>query len=135
MLEDEILDSELDDDLDPVDDTTGDTTVNDEPVIAGGNDVTDTPKLGDDTVDDTTPKYEPAMTHDEVVEMNRTHNLQTGVMNPVSEQDKADLGRFASVQYRGNDMGTRNALRTALKEKLRMQECAYQHSKLYSYAF
>jgi hypothetical protein len=126
-FDDEDLSSAFDgSDEDPIDDSNNDS-------VPGGN---DTELTGDKDGGEDEVTFTPAMTKEEVEAMNRDHLLQTGVMNTVSDADKAELGRFASVMYRGNTMkGSRIAMREALRDKLKMQDVAFEHSKLYSYAF
>ena len=158
-FDDEDLSSAFDGSDDGSNDSNNDTVpggsdTDTEPVLTGGNDSVpggdDTIPGGSDTVpsgNDSVPggdkdgggdevAFTPAMTKEEVEAMNRDHLLQTGVMNTVSDADKSELGRFASVMYRGNTMkGSRIAMREALRDKLKMQDVAFEHSKLYSYAF
>lgn len=138
--DDTVLDGEDDDPVlgeDPDDPPGEDTVTGGTDTVSGGSDTitggsdTDTLTGGEEVA-----TFTPAMTKEEVEAMNRDHLLQTGVMNPVSEEDTEELGRFASVMYRGNTMkGSRIAMREALRDKLKMQDVAFEHSKLYSYAF
>ena len=130
-FDDEDLSSAFDgSDEEPIDDSNNDT-------VPGGNNTESGPVLtGDEDGGGDEVAFTPAMTKEEVEAMNRDHLLQTGVMNTVSDADKSELGRFASVMYRGNTMkGSRIAMREALRDKLKMQDVAFEHSKLYSYAF
>ena len=144
-FDDEDLSSAFDgSDEEPIDDSNNDsvpggddTVTSGSDTVPGGNNTESGPVLtGDEDGGGDEVAFTPAMTKEEVEAMNRDHLLQTGVMNTVSDADKSELGRFASVMYRGNTMkGSRIAMREALRDKLKMQDVAFEHSKLYSYAF
>ena len=144
-FDDEDLSSAFDgSDEEPIDDSNNDsvpggddTVTSGSDTVSGGNNTESGPVLtGDEDGGGDEVAFTPAMTKEEVEAMNRDHLLQTGVMNTVSDADKSELGRFASVMYRGNTMkGSRIAMREALRDKLKMQDVAFEHSKLYSYAF
>ena len=131
-------DINLDENIDENNESTGNTQTNsgnglEEGLTAGGDSV-----VGGDFNDDeeepiVTPpstEFSPAMTSDQVSTLLRENKLQTGVMNPVSDADKAELGQFASVTYRGNRPDNK-----FLKYQVKKQDEAAKHTKTYSYGF
>lgn len=131
-------DINLNENVDGNNESTGNTqtdTGNDlgDGLTVGGDSVVDGDFNDDEEEPIVTPpstEFTPAMTSDQVSTLLRENKLQTGVMNPVSDEDKEELGQFASVTYRGNRPDNE-----FLKYQVKKQDEAAKHTKLYSYGF